>query len=126
MYWKKDMMIDKLLRKIARRKPNINKTKDTKPERMYEALLIQSGTKYIKQFQIDRCHVDFFLPASKTVVEVYGCFAHQCYRCGFRNGAYGMTAQQKHEADERRIKFLQSKGYIVKVVWQHELERLVS
>jgi len=102
-----------------------SKTKDTGPERAYERLLKKQGLRmnkdYFKQCPVGRCHVDFYIKPWNTLVEVNGCYPHCCKKCGFNTESYGIPAKQKRLQDFRRMLFLQSQGYEVKVVWQHDL-----
>lgn len=110
-------------------------TKDTKPELAFEARLKEKGWQlgidYVKQFEIGACHVDFYLIHDNLVIEVFGCWSHQCVQCGYTQGTkWGedifRTATEVHRNDMRRIKYIESKGYSVQVVWAHELNGIAD
>jgi len=108
--------------------------KDTKPEIAFEkklnALGWQENIDYKKQFRIRSCLVDFYLIKSNQVVEIYGCWWHACLQCGHTQGirksrGQGIrSAESIREHDAKRIAYIESKGYIVKIIWQHEMRNL--
>lgn len=104
--------------------------KDTKPERIFEAKLqaqgLLLGRDYEKQFEIGSCHADFYLVYDNLVVEILGCWWHQCEQCGHTQGVKSKkgllrTVEQVHARDARRMAYIQSKGYAIQVIWAHEL-----
>ena len=67
-----------MVRKVRARAKN----KPSGLELKVRAWLDDMGVDYEAQFRISRCHVDFYFPATKTVVEVQGCYWHghkECY-----------------------------------------------
>lgn len=96
-------------------------TKDTKPELLFEELLKERNIEYLKQYQIGYCHVDFFLPKQNCVIEIFGCYSHCCIECGFNDNSYGVSAFDVRLRDEKRIQYLISFKYDVKIIWQHQL-----
>lgn len=100
--------------------------KDTKIEIKVENILIEKGflinDDYFKQYLIGRCYVDFCFPEKKIVIEVQGCYSHQCEKCGYDKGAYGQIAIQRRERDNKRKKYLESQGYKVIEIWEHQLK----
>lgn len=45
-------------------------------------LLDALGIEYIPQFEVNLAHVDFYVPSRNLIIEVYGCYWHQCESCG--------------------------------------------
>ncbi len=95
---------------------------DTKPERIVEEVLKFLGSPYEKQKRIGLCTVDFFIPETNTVLEVMGCYWHACKQCGYESENH----EKRREQDRRRRAFLESQGYTVEYVWEHELKEYVD
>jgi len=93
-------------------------TRDTKLEILVEETLKASGVPYEKQYQVYPYYGDFYIPSTNIIIEVNGCFIHQCPICGWSNH----RTEEVHAKDARKKAFLESKGYIVKVIWEHEIE----
>ncbi len=75
-----------------------------------------TGVSFEAQKRIHRFVVDIFIPVLNLVLEVNGCFWHQCVQCGYTD-KYGVRAR-----DEERRKELVQMGYEVQVIWEHELK----
>lgn len=90
---------------------------DTGPERIVEEFLNFFGKTYEKQKRIGLCTVDFFLPDESTVVEVMGCYWHACEQCGYT----GEKSEVRRQKDRKRKEFLESQGFKVQCIWEHEL-----
>ncbi len=92
--------------------------KDTIIEKMVEKTLKASGVEYVKQLQVSYYSCDFYIPSTNTVIEVNGCFVHRCAQCGFnKHGAEEIRAK-----DARKLAYLESKGYTVKIIWEHDID----
>ena len=74
------------------------------------------GVSYVWHARVGSYTVDFLI--DDLVVEFHGCWWHRCKRCGFRDN--GVRA-----SDMRRRKFLESKGYAVDIIWEHELKEVM-
>ncbi len=77
------------------------------------------GITYERQKRIGWYRVDFYIPAQNKVIEVQGCYWHQCTSCGYED----TWAEKKRIADAKRHGYLLRKGYILEVIWEHELPR---
>lgn len=95
---------------------------DTKPERVVEETLRLFGFSYEKQKRIGLCAVDFFIPETNTVIEVMGCYWHACKTCGYSSENH----EKRREHDRKRRWFLQSQGYTVEYIWEHELQAYID
>lgn len=95
---------------------------DTEPEKAFEKILINKNIVYKKQKWVGRYKVDFYLPDHNIVVEIFGCFWHQCVQCGFTSGYQNKSFEDIHQYDKEKIRYLQSLGYKTKVIWQHQLK----
>lgn len=113
--------------KTVIKETTIIRRKGTWPERTVEDLFqligLKEGTDYKKQYDIGMCQVDFYLPKHNLVIEVNGCWPHQCGSCGFDKGAFGKSVTAIRERDSERIKYLESKGYLTHTIWGHELKQ---
>lgn len=93
--------------------------KQTGIEATVERWLKDAGADFRSEHPISRVHVDFYLPATKTVIEVCGCYWHGCAKCAKERTATQMKARRK---DGRRYTFLKNAGYNLVLVWEHEIE----
>lgn len=79
---------------------------------------------YKQNQRVGKYTVDFLNETTRKVIEIYGDYWH-CnpikYKSDYYNHKLGMTAQEKWEYDEKRIKYLESLGYYVKVIWESEI-----
>lgn len=104
-----------MIRKVRSKKLR----KQTGIEATVESWLLSAKVDYKSEYPISRTHVDFYLPATKTVVEVQGCHWHACQRC---NGK-GLSKEQLkwRRRDGKRYTFLRNAGYGLVLVWEHEI-----
>src|SRR6266568_381542 len=93
----------------------------SRPEAMVAADLQAKGLYVIPQWYIGKYRVDFWLPDQNAVVEVYGCFWHQCEKCGHTKGYDGKSMEEIQKADEKRVAYIKSKGYAVAIIWEHDI-----
>lgn len=98
---------------------------NTGPELIFEKLLqlkgFQEHIDYEKQRKIGRFFVDFYLFDYNLVVEIYGCFWHQCEKCGHLSGYKNKTFEEIKKHDDKRIKYFKSLNHHVKIIWEHQL-----
>src|SRR4051794_18432619 len=80
------------------------------------------GTEdYFFQYPVDEGKIHktvdllFWREVPQLVVELYGCWVHQCPLCHPRELLLGIRKK-----DDQRVAFLLAKGYRVFVVWRHE------
>ncbi len=98
-----------------------NKSSGTKPELLLSRLLgkkIGSNTLPGKP--------DFVFPRKKIAVFLHGCFWHRCPHCALdlpkRNREYWVSKFERNKRRDRRIRReLESMGWRVMEVWEHEL-----
>ncbi len=107
---------------VAGHMASSHRTSNTSSEQAFERMLIAAGkTKYEKQKRIGRYYVDFYFARTKAIVEVNGCYWHQCEQCGYSNGYGKRSTNQVRARNDRRQRYFESKGYRVIVVWEHDL-----
>jgi very-short-patch-repair endonuclease len=82
--------------------------------------LTAEGIEFKQEFKISRIHVDFYLPATHTAVEVQGCWVHACPKC-YKNAT--KTQLRKRGTDRRRFVFIQNRGFNLLVLWGHDIEK---
>lgn len=92
---------------------------DTTLERYIAGFLHQAGVEFIQQYSIGGFTVDFFIPATNTIIEANGCYWHFCQKCGMNSDG----AEEKRKRDRVRYAALTAKGYTVKVIWEHEIKQ---
>jgi len=87
-------------------------------EEVFASLLDVHQISYERQKEIGSYHVDFYVTAMDTVIEVKGCYWHGCYQCGHNDVAH----LEKRQRDATREAYLQQEGYQVKEIWEHEFK----
>lgn len=86
----------------------------SKLELVVKSWLDAHGIKYIRQFSLNgRFTVDFYLPNSKTIIEVDGCYWHKCPQCGYGNGL---------PKDNARNAYIRACGYNLLIIPEHEIK----
>lgn len=76
---------------------------------------------YKQNQRVGKYTVDFLNENTKEVVEYYGDYWHcnpRIYPADYYNRSIGMTANEKWKYDENRKKYLQNRGYSVRIVWE--------
>lgn len=105
----------------AKRVESLEKTlkqyKPTKIELMVHDVLNQLEVEYVVHKRI-RCYIpDIFIPSLNLILEIHGCWWHDCETC------YGKDNEQhpgRREKDRIRIEKL-SESHKVVVIWEHQL-----
>lgn len=100
----------------------INAAKDKKNttiEQFIASKLDAQGIVYEREKRIGNYWVDFFIPAENRIIEVNGCYWHACLQCGYGENEH----QSRREKDAKRYATLRSKGYVVEVVWEHDIRK---
>jgi very-short-patch-repair endonuclease len=96
----------------------------SKPERILAYALLNNEISFVRQQPIGGfCVVDFLLPLSKIIIEIYGDYWHanpKKYKANkyMRNG---MKAKDIWKRDKTRIKKIDKFGYKVIVLWEYEV-----
>ena len=81
---------------------------------------LQEGVDFIYQQPVNNKFLcDFYFPTSNLIVELFGCYFHQCSRCHVTQ-----TPKFKNQSkrDAAKVKYLQACGYSLKVIWEHDLK----
>lgn len=97
------------------------RNRNTRPALIFAKLLEDKNIKCEIEFKIGKHFVDFYLPDFNMVVEINGCYWHQCEKCNQNSGHNGMTAEEIRNKEALRLEYIKSKGYKVKVIWEHDL-----
>lgn len=107
------------LREIGMRAAKQNKC-DTKPELIFEKKLKEDNLTYEKQKRIGKYLVDFFIPQTNTIIEIYGDYWH----CNPKIYDYPKTKPQKRNIriDTEKRKFFKDKGYNFLMFWESDLK----
>jgi len=93
-----------------------------KPEKEVIGILksLSSDIKYVGdgKYWIPgiRMNPDFINEDKKQIIEVFGCFWHCCKKCGHQN------RDNQRRKDASRITEFRKLGYLVLVIWEHELK----
>jgi DNA mismatch endonuclease (patch repair protein) len=97
------------------------KPKSSSLETLIEGILLEEGINYKTQFAIGRCHSDFYLPDTKTVVEVQGCYWHGHAQCQVKE----LTKEQmkRRRKDGRRFTFFRNAGHKLLLLWECEIHK---
>lgn len=97
---------------------------DTKPEKTTQNILKQLKVPFKTHIPFrlgGKFHqVDIMFDESPDIIEVEGCYWHQCKLCGFNQGHNGLTATEVRGRDGIRDNLLEAKGFYVHRVWEHE------
>ena len=91
-------------------------------EKAFYTLLDELGINYKKEYKISRLHVDIFIQPN-LVIELSGCFWHKC-SCLKPKGGWKPSDLVVKERDKRRYAFLESKGFIVREIWECEMKEI--
>ncbi len=72
---------------------------------------------------------DYLNRVTKHIIEVFGDYWH-CHPALFEDTTYHpqlkMTAKGKRDNDNKRIKYLESLGYTVTIVWESDLDEFIK
>lgn len=109
------------------RKMSSQRKHDTKPEESVRKRLWARGVRYRKQYPVPdmpRRSIDVALPGAKVAVFVHGCFWHGCpehWRPTKSNTKWWADKiDRNRQRDVETRKHLESLGWLVVVVWEHE------
>ena len=98
------------------------KSSKTKPELALKKALRGLGYSYQPKLQ---GHPDFANKKERKAIFVHGCFWHKCpkhYLAPKSNKEYWIPKLKRNvERDKENRKTLESKGYKVIIIWEHEI-----
>ena len=100
--------------------------KETVPESMVRKWLESNCIEYIQEYRIGKYYVDFYIPDTNLIIEVYGDYWHvnpAIY--GYEEGKREIHKNQigKWDKDKLRINDLKSKGYNVRTIWESDVHK---
>lgn len=105
------------------RSARINKALDAtsnKPsafEDLISDMLTDLGIEHSRQNRIGRYLPDILIADKKLIIECNGCYWHCCEECNIPD------RKGKRAYDEKRTAYLLSRGYTVKLLWEHDLRK---
>src|SRR3712207_3574763 len=98
---------------------------NTSPERMLRSALWRDGLRYRLHHKVPAGRPDIAFPGLKVAVFVDGCFWHGCpahySRPRSREEFWARKLAANTERDSRLTRELESSGWIVVRVWEHEI-----
>jgi DNA mismatch endonuclease, patch repair protein len=101
------------------------KGNNTSPERLLRSALWEAGLRYRLNYRVPAGRPDIVFPGPKVAVYVDGCFWHGCpvhySRPRSREGFWSQKLAANTERDSRLTLRLESCGWIVVRVWEHEI-----
>lgn len=101
------------------------KGKNTSPERMLRSALWEAGLRYRLNYKVPAGRPDIVFPGPKVAVTVDGCFWHGCpahySRPRSREEFWAEKLAANTERDSRLTLRLESLGWIMVRVWEHEI-----
>lgn len=101
------------------------KGKNTSPERILRSALWEAGLRYRLNYKVPAGRPDLVFPGSKVAVTMDGCFWHGCpahySRPRSREDFWSQKLAANTERDTRLTLRLESLGWIVVRIWEHEI-----
>lgn len=101
------------------------KGKNTSPERILRSALWEAGLRYRLDYKVPAGRPDIVFPGPKVAVSVDGCFWHGCpahySRPRSREEFWSQKLAANTERDSRLTLRLESCGWNVVRVWEHEI-----
>jgi len=106
-----------------------NRSKGTKPEKMLQRILLDSGLKgYRLNWKNAPGRPDVSYPGRKVAIFVNGCFWHRCPKCDLplpkSNRDFWINKFSRNIMRDRlKIKRLRSLGWKTLIIWECELKK---
>lgn len=100
-----------------------SRDKTTWIEEAAQLALIELGLEFEAQAKIGRYQVDVLIPSQALVVECFGDFWH-CNPAVYPDGPANDVHRRQPERDQRRIAYLQAKGYRVLILWERDIAQV--
>ncbi len=101
------------------------KGNNTSPERLLRSALWRAGLRYRLNYKVPAGRPDIVFPGPKVAVYIDGCFWHGCpahySRPRSREEFWSQKLAANTERDSRLTLRLESLGWIVVRVWEHEI-----
>jgi very-short-patch-repair endonuclease len=94
-----------------------------------EESLIPHLPEYKNNIRISKYTVDFINENTKHIIEVYGDYWHcnpEIYSDDFHHHYFNMPAIDRRKLDEDRVKYLESLGYSVTIVWESNIGEFIK
>lgn len=101
------------------------KGENTSPERLLRSAFWKAGLRYRLKYKVPAGRPDIVFPGPKVAVSVDGCFWHGCpahySRPRSREAFWSEKLSANTERDSRLTLRMESMGWIVVRVWEHEV-----
>lgn len=84
---------------------------------------------YENNVQISYYNVDFINRSTGHIIEVYGNYWHcnpKLYADTYIHPYFKTTAEMKRKLDQDRVRYLESLGYLVTIVWESDMEEFIG
>ncbi len=94
----------------------------SKPQKQLGEILTKNGIQFLSEQWIGKYRVDFLIPSENQIIELYGCYHHQCSSC-LAAGYVSKMAEDPTQDDLKRKKYLENQGYTVTIIWHHQLAK---
>lgn len=101
----------------------------SKGEKLLQKQLMELFPDAICNAPISTFNVDVFVPTKNMIIEYFGDFWHcnpEKWNADDYNKRLHLTASEKWDYDERRLKILRSMGYNVFVIWESAFKKSTS
>lgn len=95
---------------------------DTLPERLTAIKLKELGISFISQYPIDKMKVDFYLPGTNTVLEVYGDYWHGNPSKYPTRSMLSKIQIDNINRDRKRKHYLKENGYSFVYIWEEQIK----
>jgi G:T-mismatch repair DNA endonuclease (very short patch repair protein) len=95
----------------------------SKNEKVIIDIIKKLGYKAIQSFRVDTKICDVFIPDLNLIIEYFGDYWHASHLLFEDDEVHtniGMTAKEIRKKDEEKIKEIESAGYKVLVIWEHD------
>ncbi len=79
--------------------------------------LEEGSITFESQAKLGNWYADLYVPALNLVIEVNGCYYHSCGPCALTS-----PDPKRSGRDQRKLAWLQSHGYRVLVIWEHDFK----
>lgn len=106
----------------SKSKASATEGEETSIEAFVREWLEKEGIKFIEQKAIRFINVDFFLPETKQVIQVHGCYWHCCSEC-YPAGPKNKTQKKNIEKDRQANSIIEHSGYQLIEIWEHEIKQ---
>lgn len=106
----------------SKSKASATKGEETSIETFVREFLQKEEIKFVEQKALRFINVDFFLPDTKTVIQVHGCYWHCCPTC-YPEGPKNTMQKKNIEKDKQADDIVAQFKYKQINIWEHEIKQ---